>query len=316
MSRIPKRKEPAARVSIEPDQNDRRLDNFLRARFRDIPKSRIYQMIRKGEVRVNGGRVKPAYRLQSGDQVRLPPVCRLPPDLPPVLPADSIPRVTDAVLYEDEELLVLNKPSGIPVHGGTGRPFGIIDVLRQTHPSGSALQLVHRLDQETSGCLLLAKNHSCLRRLHQLLRDGKLEKCYLALLKGRLGKRVITVDLPLKRSERHGGKHVVEASDAGKAAHTRFIRTRLFGNATLTRVEITTGRTHQIRVHASLINHPVAGDHRYGDREFNRQMRPLGLRRLFLHASSVHIPDSGSGKGLTVEAPLPDDLAGTLAACA
>ena len=307
MLRIPKRKEAVARVIIEPDQNDRRLDNFLRARFRDIPKSRIYQMIRKGEVRVNGGRVKPDYRVQSGDQVRVPPISRLEPRRRPAPPPDSHPQITSATLYEDGELLILNKPSGFAVHGGTGRPFGIIDVLRQIPRYGSDLQLVHRLDRETSGCLLLAKNHSCLRRLHQLLRDGKIQKHYLALLRGRLAERVVTVDLPLKRSERHVGRHVVEASDTGKPAHTRFIRQRLFRNATLAHVETATGRTHQIRVHASLIGHPVAGDHRYGDREFNRQMRPHGLRRMFLHASSVHVPRSGTG--LTVDAPLPEDLA-------
>ena len=307
MSRIPKRKEAAARVIIEPDQNDRRLDNFLRARFRDIPKSRIYQMIRKGEVRVNGGRVKPDYRVQSGDQVRVPPISRLEPQRRPVPPPGSYPQITAGTLYEDGELLVLNKPSGFAVHGGTGRPFGIIEVLRQTPRYGPDLQLVHRLDQETSGCLLLAKNHSCLRRLHQLLRDGKIQKHYLALLKGRLAERVVTVDLPLRRSKSHIGKHVVEASDTGKAAHTRFTRVRLFRNATLVRAEIATGRTHQIRVHASLIGHPVAGDHRYGDREFNRQMRPQGLRRLFLHASSIQVPRSGTG--LMVDAPLPEDLA-------
>lgn len=306
MLRIPQRKEAVSHIRIEPDQDGRRLDNFLRARFHDIPKSRIYQMIRKGEVRVNGGRVDPAHKLQSGDRVRLPPVGRQEPGPRPS--PESFRDVHTPILYEDAELLVIDKPSGIPVHGGTGRPFGIIDVLRHVHPSGGTLQLVHRLDQETSGCLLLAKTHTCLRRLHQLLRDGLVEKQYTALLKGRLGENPVDVDLPLRRGARRGGERLVETSAEGKSARTRFTIARRLSNATLAHVHIATGRTHQIRVHASQIGHPVAGDHRYGDREFNRELRPLGLRRLFLHASAIRIPRPYSRPPLVVETPLPEEL--------
>ena len=307
MSRIQQRKEAVSHLRIEPDQDGRRIDNFLRARFRDVAKSRIYQMIRKGEVRVNGGRIKPDYKLQSGDRLRLPPVGRAEQGRR-APPPDALRDISAPVLYEDEELLVINKPSGIPVHGGTGRSFGIIDVLRHTHPAGATLQLVHRLDQDTSGCLLLAKTHSCLRRLHGHLREGRVEKQYTALLKGRLGEKTVSVDLPLRRGARRGGERLVETSAEGKAARTRFNLVRRFRDATLAKIEIATGRTHQIRVHAGLIGHPVAGDHRYGDRDFNRQLRPLGLRRLFLHASRVRIPRPGRSAALAVEAPLPEDL--------
>jgi len=304
MSTISKRKTDVQHFEIESAQADRRLDNFLFGRLRDVPKSRVYRMIRTGEVRVNGGRVRPEYRLQPGDRLRLPPLTRDEERTPQVPPA-AARQVLDSVIYEDAGLLVLNKPSGMPVHSGTRRAFGVIDALRAVHPTGAALQLVHRLDRDTSGCLLIAKDVACLRRLHAQIREGEMVKQYIVLLKGDLGGELV-MDESLDTNARRGRERVVKVGE-GKQSLTRFKPVRRFRNATLANATILTGRTHQIRVHAASAEHPVAGDAKYGDRDFNRALRTLGLKRLFLHASRIRIPGEGRLAG-GIDAPLPPEL--------
>ncbi|MGH8246305.1 MAG: RluA family pseudouridine synthase [Gammaproteobacteria bacterium] len=293
-------------MCIDTVQTGRRIDNFLLGHFSGVPRSRVYQMIRKGEVRVNSGRVAPAYRLQAGDRVRLPPLT--------ITRREDAALVPDAfghdwkhwILHEDDGLLVLNKPSGLAVHGGTALSFGVIDILQQRHPAGRGLQLVHRLDRATSGCLLVAKDLQTLRHLHALLRAGQVQKQYLVLLRGHLPSAEARVEFPLDSSARRAGERHVAVSAAGKHATTRFKAIRTIGKATLALASIATGRTHQIRVHAAHSGYPVAGDDKYGDRQFNRELRRQGLRRLFLHASRIQIDRSGGG--LSVDAPLPADL--------
>jgi 23S rRNA pseudouridine955/2504/2580 synthase len=305
MSTISKKKSEVQHFEIEPAQVDRRLDNFLFGRLRDVPKSRVYRMIRTGEVRVNGGRVRPEYRLQAGDRLRLPPLARDEARTPSV-PGAVARQVLEQVIHEDAGLLVLNKPCGMPVHSGTRRAFGVIDALRAAHPAGANLQLVHRLDRDTSGCLLVAKDVTCLRSLHGQIRDGEMVKQYVVLLKGRLDGE-LTMDEPLDTSARRGGERVVRVG-SGKQSLTRFKPVRQFRNATLANATILTGRTHQIRAHAAAAGHPVAGDGKYGDRDFNRELRALGLKRLFLHASRVRIPGAGGRLAAGIDAPLPPDL--------
>lgn len=307
MSRIRKTKQEAETVQIEDRQAGRRLDNFLLSRWGEVPRSRVYQMIRKGEVRVNGGRVSPHYRLQDGDRVRVPPVRLGPGADRKAIPPGASRDWRSWVLHEDEDLILLDKPAGLAVHGGTGVAYGLIDVLRQFHPAGDALQLAHRLDRGSSGCLLVAKNPSALRMLHDLLRTGRMMKQYLVLLQGHLQSRETLVDAPLDRNVRRSGQRHVSVAGHGKPAQTRFKTLRRLRGATLAMASIRSGRTHQIRVHAAYLGHPVAGDQRYGNKQFNRELRQLGLRRLFLHASSVRIPRR-NGAELGMEAPMPQDL--------
>ncbi|MBI1732072.1 MAG: RluA family pseudouridine synthase [Gammaproteobacteria bacterium] len=293
-------------VRIDAVQHGRRLDNFLTAHFGSLPKSRIYQMIRRGEVRVNGGRVRPDHRIAEHDDVRLPPASVSAPEKIHV-PRRVVEQLRCSILYQDPTLLVLNKPAGLPVHSGSGQAFGVIDAARLLFSAGDSLQLVHRLDRDTSGCLLIARDHERLRELHDQFRSGKIRKRYTALLQGNLGRPVIRVDVPLDREARVHGERTVRADAGGLPSQSRFRVLRHLPGATLVSVAIATGRTHQIRVHAQHIGHPVAGDDRYGSREFNRRMRGCGLKRVFLHASSLAIPGR-PGTGLNVEAPLPEDL--------
>lgn len=298
-------------VSVSADQAGQRVDNFLLARFRGLPRSRVYRLLRRGEVRVNGGRIGPDHRLEAGDRVRLPPV-----DLPPPRPAEPAPaRQLDAlearILYEDERLLVLDKPSGLACHGGSGIRYGAIEALRQRRPNQPFLELVHRLDRDTSGCLLIAKRRSTLRALHEQLRNGTVKKRYLALLIGHLGSRRQRVDAPLARYER-GGERLVRVDAAGKPAATVFHVRERFAQATLVDAELLSGRTHQIRVHAAHLGCPLAGDAKYGDRQAETGLGDIGLSRLFLHASQLEIaPLDGVGTH-RFSAPLPPALESVL----
>lgn len=296
-------------VRIDAAQHGRRLDNFLNSRLPTLPKSRIYQMIRKGEVRVNGGRAKPEQRLEEDDDVRLPPVTAADPaqETEARVPRRLLESLRGAILHEDETLLVVNKPAGLPVHSGSGQAFGVIDVLRTRYPEDASLQLAHRLDRDTSGCLVVARSHRRLRELHDQFRAGAIRKRYTALLQGNLRQQEIRVDVALDREARVRGERTVRTDPEGQASRSRFRVVRQLPGATLVTVSIATGRTHQIRVHAQHIGHPVAGDDRYGNREFNRRMRRHGLKRVFLHAAYIAIP-SGDGRELTVEAPLPQEL--------
>jgi 23S rRNA pseudouridine955/2504/2580 synthase len=264
--------------------------------------------LRKGEVRVNKKRIPAFYRLIAGDDVRLPPLFL-------AETAKSIPpsQVTTAclarrIVYEDENLLIINKPSGMSVHAGNTIRVGVVEALRHMYPRLPQLELAHRLDAETSGCLILAKKKRILREVHALLREGKIAKIYWALTKGKWKDNELRVDLPLVKQYQSGGKHVVEVHHEGKSALTVFHPIQTFKSATLMEVRLFTGRTHQIRVHAKHLHHPIVGDERYGDAEFNKQARQLGLRRLFLHARSVDFILPSTGQRITVEAPLDQEL--------
>jgi 23S rRNA pseudouridine955/2504/2580 synthase len=299
-------------VEVSADDGGQRIDNFLLRALKSVPRSRVYRLLRRGEVRVNGKRAKPDYRVQTGDRVRLPPVRVESAERPVRVPDSLIDTVRRAIVFEDDDLLVLNKPAGLAVHGGSGLDFGVIEALRADRPR-ETLELAHRLDRETSGCLLVARRRPILRELHRLMREGKVEKHYLALLAGQwqLGKK--RIDVPLALRQLQGGERVVRPHASGKASATRFAPVQFFGKrATLMDVALETGRTHQIRVHAAYAGHPVAGDEKYGDRAFNESMRRLGLQRMFLHAQLVSFAWAEGGREFTVSAPLDDELKSVL----
>jgi len=312
MSRIQNKKTGVRLVTIDTAQEHRRIDNFLLAELHGLPRSRIYQMLRRGEIRVNGGRVRQQYRLCAGDQVRIPPVLQQQPESA-APPAYLLQLIRDRVLYEDGDLLVLNKPAGVALHGGSGRTWGVIELLRCLRPADRDLQLVHRLDQGTSGCLLLARSRPALMQLHEAFRAGTVAKHYTALLMGRLDTSRIQVAQPLRRGRERSGERMVEVHGAGKAALSQFEITGRYTGATLVGVRLLTGRTHQIRVHAAAIGHPVAGDSKYGNREFNRSLQRIGLKRMFLHASRLRLPALPGMGRLDCRAPLPAELSSLLA---
>lgn len=298
-------------IAVDDEHADRRLDNFLISHFGNVPKTRIYQMIRKGEVRVNKGRIKQNYRLQAGDNVRIPPIHLQTRENPSNPPEGLSGLIKASIIYEDESLLAINKPSNIAVHSGSGVQFGVIEILRAQRPETNFLELVHRLDRATSGCLLIAKDHKTLRNMHDILKNGGVKKGYLALLKGSLTDTPRTVDVPLSKKGSTSSDAKVKVDKDGKQALTHFHLLEHFGAATLTRVELITGRTHQIRVHAAHINHPLAGDEKYGVWEFNRAMKKSGLKRLFLHAEtlSFELPSvEGINKQINLTAQLPEEL--------
>ncbi len=286
-------------VKVDDERAGQRIDNFLLASLKGVPKSRVYRMLRKGEVRVNKGRIKASYRLQSGDAVRIPPV-RVAETAAPVSPGQRVlKRIEAGIVAEEKGFLLLNKPSGIAVHGGSGLNYGVIEALRILRPEAPYLELVHRLDRDTSGCLLIAKRRSVLRELHRLLREGGMGKHYLALVKGQWRGGERRVDAPLLKNTLRSGERVVTVSKEGKSAVSIFRPVTVFAQASLVEVSLLTGRTHQIRVHAASIGHPIAGDEKYGDAEFDREMKKYGVRRLFLHARSLGF----SLRGLDEQAP-------------
>jgi len=293
------------KVSIDGEQAGQRIDNFLRRELPGVPKGRLYRLLRRGEVRVNGGRIRAEYKLQEGDEVRIPPVRINAEGAPPS--AKQSAAILDHVLFEDKRLLVINKPTGIAVHGGSGISHGIIELLRHARPDLRDLSLVHRLDRETSGCLVLAKRRSALRALHEKFREGLVEKNYLGLAIGnwQIGEQLI--DAPLLVRHRQGGERYVIVDEEGKSAQTRISLSRRYGKYSLLQCSPLTGRTHQIRVHAQFAGFPLAGDERYGDLDANYQAKKDGLPRLFLHAQSIAFPDD-SGNDLHFTAPLADDL--------
>lgn len=293
------------KVSIDGELAGQRIDNYLRRELPGVPKGRLYRLLRRGEVRVNGGRIRAEYKLQEGDEVRIPPVRINTEGAPP--PAKQSAAILDHVLFEDKRLLVINKPTGIAVHGGSGISHGIIELLRHARPDLRDLSLVHRLDRETSGCLVLAKRRSALRALHEMFREGLVEKNYLGLAIGdwQIGEQL--VDAPLLVRHRQGGERYVIVDEEGKSAQTRIRLSRRYGKYSLLQCSPLTGRTHQIRVHAQYVGFPLAGDERYGDLDANYQAKKDGLPRLFLHAQSIAFPDD-SGNELHFTAPLAADL--------
>ncbi|HEV3181797.1 MAG TPA: RluA family pseudouridine synthase [Steroidobacteraceae bacterium] len=290
------------------EEAGQRLDNYLQRRLGAIPRSRIYRVIRKGEVRVNGRRAGPELRLQLHDRVRIPPV-RLAAVAPAAQPSpDLAKRIERSIVHEDENLLVLDKPAGVAVHGGSGVSFGVIEALRSARP-GEPLELVHRLDRETSGCLLIARRAAALRELHALMRVNAFEKRYLVLVKDKWDLGAKRIDVPLRTDTRVGGERTVRASPSGKTSVSDFRPVQFFGRtATLMEVTLHTGRTHQIRVHAAHAGHPVAGDEKYGDAAFNEALRALGLKRMFLHAHSLSFSWPRGGE-FSINTPLPAELA-------
>lgn len=276
---------------ISDDQAGQRIDNYLLTRLKGAPRTLIYRILRKGEVRVNKGRVKPEYRLQAGDLVRIPPV-RLPEaDAPALVGQGILNALEEGILYQDKGLIVVNKPAGLAVHGGSGLQFGVIEAMRQLLPAeAQLLELVHRLDRDTSGCLMIARRRSMLRHLHAALRgEGKgVDKRYLALVRGRWPSHLKKVHAPLLKNNLRSGERMVEVNPEGKESLTEFRVVQRFGDvATLVEARPITGRTHQIRVHARHAGHPIAGDPKYGDDDFSRMIRDMGGKRLFLHAASL-----------------------------
>lgn len=297
------------RVKVKEQYENQRIDNFLTRHIKGVPKSHIYRILRKGEVRVNKKRIKPDYRVQVGDEIRIPPL-RLGPAPTVSSPNENLQKILGSrILYEDKGLLIINKPAGLAVHGGSGISLGLIEALRFMRPKDSELELVHRLDRETSGCLLLAKKPSVLKELHELLRQKNgVEKCYLALVKGYWPKTLHIVDESLHKFQLVSGERMVKVDPEGKSSVTEFRVIQRFADSTLVEAKPLTGRTHQIRVHALHAGHPVLGDEKYGDKEVNKHYRQLGLKRLFLHAVRVSFTLPSFGQKISVEAPLDADL--------
>lgn len=293
------------RIRIDEDSAGQRIDNFLMRRLPGVPRSRIYRLLRRGEVRVNGGRIRAEYKLALDDEVRLPPVSIRPPGPPP--PDGHTAAMLDNVIYEDKRLLVVNKPAGLAVHGGSGISHGVIELLRAARHDLKNLALVHRLDRDTSGCLVLAKRRSALRELHEKFRQGLVEKNYLALAAGDWQHGDHLCDARLRVDHRRNGDRHVIVSAEGKRAQTRFSLSCGYGEFSLLQCRPLTGRTHQIRVHAQVMGHPLVVDERYGDLDANRRARKRGLHRLFLHAQSIAFADE-SGNELHFTAPLADEL--------
>lgn len=294
-------------VEVQAEQAGQRIDNFLVKILKGAPKTLIYRILRKGEVRVNKGRIKPDYRVQAGDMVRIPPLRLREAD--PRQPGEhALNRVREAIIHEDDVLLILNKPAGIAVHGGSGVNYGVIEALRALRPEAPFLELVHRLDRDTSGCLIIAKRRSALRNLHEQIRGDRMEKQYLSLLKGKWKGGELRIDAPLRKYTQKSGDRMVEVSPEGKSALSLFRLDTQYELASLVAVKLITGRTHQIRVHARSIGMPVAGDEKYGDDAFNAQMKALGLKRLFLHAQRLSFDHPKSGERFHISAPLPDEL--------
>lgn len=294
-------------LSVGEDSAGQRLDNFLVRNLKGVPKTRLYRALRKGEIRVNKGRVKADYRLAAGDSVRIPPLRRPSPSEPTPLPRYWVQQIGLRVVYEDDSLLVINKPSGLAVHGGSGLSFGLIESLRQLRPADRYLELVHRLDRDTSGLIMIARRPAMLRELHRQLREDKVDKRYLALVAGKWPASLRVVEAPLEKNVLQSGERMVRVAREGKRSVTEFKVVERFDGATLVEAKPVTGRTHQIRVHARHAGFPLLGDDKYSDERSAALTRALGLQRLFLHARSLRLllPESGP---LALEAALDPDL--------
>jgi len=291
-------------IDVGEDEAGQRIDNYLLARLKGVPKTHVYRIIRSGEVRINSKRAEASQRVAPGDRIRVPPVRVAERDEDVPAPHFRLP-----ILFEDEAFLAIDKPSGIAVHGGSGIAHGVIESLRAMRPEARFLELVHRLDRETSGVLLVAKKRSALTALHELLRTRDMDKRYLVAVRGRFRNEMQRVRAALaKRTTASGERHVSVAED-GQEAETVFRRLRRGAEVSLLEAELLTGRTHQIRVHLAHLKHPVLGDDKYGDFELNKRLRKEGLRRMFLHAASLAFTHPASGEKLRLEAPLPRDLA-------
>ena len=289
-------------LEVGEENASQRIDNFLLRHLKGVPKSHVYRVLRSGQVRVNSGRVKPEYRLQIGDKVRVPPVRISEPK-----PAKAKP-LNLPVVFEDSALIVVDKPSGIAVHGGSGVSFGVIESLRAERPQAKFLELVHRLDRDTSGLLMIAKKRSALVELHRMLREGEVDKVYLAVVKGSWSKKETEIRESLHKYVNAQGERRVSVQEDGKAAVTRVRPLKLHHDFSFLQLQLLTGRTHQIRVHLAHAGHPVLGDDKYGDFPLNRTLAKQGVERLFLHASSLSLKHPLSGAALAFKAPLPTEI--------
>lgn len=308
-------------ITITDDTAEQRLDNFLSRLFNNIPTSHLYRIVRKGELRVNSKRVKVNYRLQLHDSVRIPPLYDAANQNKPIIVPEHIKKqLTARIIYEDNQLLLINKPSGLAVHGGTGQNFGLIEILRAARPDLTFVELVHRLDHGTSGCLLIAKQRVVLNEIHRLLREHHVRKTYTALVAGQWPRKNKSIALPLKKIMHSSGEHyVVVDSDGGKESFTEIEVLEKFPaveklpmGATLLKVQPTTGRTHQIRVHTAHLGYPILGDEKYGIKTLNHEMKYLGLKRLFLHASAIEFESTLILHQNKFSIPLPDELSQVL----
>ena len=294
-------------IVITENNMGQRIDNFLVRYFGKVPNSRIYQMLRRGEVRVNRGRIKPHYKLKINDVIRIPPVFIN--EKQSLKPNRSLQKtILDSIIFEDEGIVVINKPSGIVVHSGSRQSHGVIEAFRAVGSEYQSLELAHRLDKDTSGCLILAKNIPTLRKLQKSLQDKKSIKTYTALLSGKMVKIKKIIKSPLKKNIVSSGEHMVTIDKFGKSASTVFFRERMFKDTTLVKIELMTGRTHQIRVHSASTGNFIVGDKKYGDRSVNNKFRNLGLKRMFLHAKSLNFISPITKKRLIIEADLGRDL--------
>ncbi|MFV2056965.1 MAG: RluA family pseudouridine synthase [Thiohalomonadales bacterium] len=295
-------------VKIHPEFAGQRIDNYLITHLKGVPKSHIYRILRKGEVRVNKGRKKAHYRLQADDVVRIPPI-RIAESTTPIRPGEKLRQdLESAILYEDSSLLIINKPVNMAVHGGSGIKLGLIEAMREIRAGIHYLELVHRLDRDTSGCLVLAKKRSALRALHEGLRVKQWRKRYVCLVAGQFEGNKRRIDLPLIKYALSSGERLVKVHPDGKASSTKFSIISTQAHCSLLQADLLTGRTHQIRVHCQSMSHAIVGDNRYGDKETNQWARENGLRRMFLHAHELRIPLPGSGEMLNITAPLDQEL--------
>jgi 23S rRNA pseudouridine955/2504/2580 synthase len=290
----------ATTLQVGEEAAAQRIDNFLLRHLKGVPKSHVYRVLRSGEVRVNSGRVKPEYRLQPGDRVRVPPIRRTSQKVSTARPAEF------PIAYEDPALLVVDKPAGVAVHGGSGLSFGVIEALRASRPQAKLLELAHRLDRDTSGLLMVAKKRSALVELHRMLRNGEVEKVYLAVAKGRVESR--TLQEPLHKYVNAKGERRVSVKEGGMAAETRVKALKASPEFSFLEIRLLTGRTHQIRVHLAHAGHPLLGDDKYGDFDLNHRLQKQGVRRLFLHASRLAFAHPVSKERIRLEAPLPPDM--------
>ena len=299
---------PAVRhLTVDENSSGQRLDNFLNRELRGVPRPRLYKAPRKGEIRVNKGRVKPDHRLVTGDIVRIPPLRTPAPSDPPTIPRYWAEQLAQRVVYEDGSLLVVDKPSGLAVHGGSGLNFGMIECLRQTRPEDRYLELVHRLDRDTSGLIMVARRPAMLREIHRLLREDKVDKRYLALVAGKWPRSLKRVEAPLQKNVLQSGERMVRVAKEGKRSITEFAVVERFERATLVEAKPITGRTHQIRVHAQHAGFPLLGDSKYSNERGEALCGQLGLKRLFLHAWQLRLrlPDVGR---LELRAELDENL--------
>lgn len=296
-------------LTITENEDGQRLDNYLLTKLKGAPRTLIYRIVRTGEVRVNKGRIKPEYRLQIGDIVRVPPL-RLSEEAAPATPSPQLSQsLTDRILYQEHGIIAMNKPTGLAVHGGSGVAYGLIEALRAIYPTKDFLELVHRLDRDTSGLILVADKRSILRHLHEQLRDGKMHKVYVALLAGNLKGANHKVTAPLDKTNLASGERVVRVSRDGKAAETHFKVIERFENCTLVEAKPLTGRTHQIRVHAQFLGHPILGDDKYCPNEKNKEAKDkFGLNRLFLHARDLTFKLPNEEAPVKLHCPLAPEL--------